>query len=120
MKKTLIMTSLFLGGCATKWTKNIQAKFDTWENATEEEILTTYGAPTREKTLDGGKKFYTYEKSQIKSTDCFTKGCSNSSYSVNCTINFMISEGQVVSSNWNGHLDICDYMIRSKSVTNAH
>lgn len=98
MKKLIFITFFYLIGCAT------QANLDTWVGSSRDELILTYGAPSRTVQLDDGSTLIEFSHQRFHS--------GNEYY---CTARFLISKsGLVKNVKADGNIGGCNRLIKAK------
>jgi hypothetical protein len=115
-----------LAGCASTPTGDINTARDSWQGASYDDVVRTWGAPVRSTKLTDGRDVYTWVSETVTSHPAFfpslgifggsggvgfgtgvTMGGSGGGELTRCERTLIFQNGRVVEQTWNGPAGYC-------------
>ena len=116
-----------LAGCASNPTGDTNMARDSWQGASYDDVVRSWGAPARSTRMTDGRDVYTWVSETVQSRAAFfpslgifggsgggvgfgtgvTMGSGGGGELVRCERTLIFSGGRVVEQTWNGPGDFC-------------
>ena len=123
---TMAACLALLAGCASTPTGDINASRDSWQGASYDDVVRSWGAPARSTKMTDGRDVYTWVSETVHSRPAFfpslglfggsggvgfgtgvTMGGGGGGELVRCERTLIFQAGRVSEQTWNGPADFC-------------